>query len=148
MPPPNQLDVTRDDVRITEQDLVAVPEGTVTEVGIRKNINVGILYIESWLRGHGAVALYNLMEDAATAEISRTQVWQWLRNEVKLEDGRAFTKHLYKELLADEVAKIKIQIDEENNKSNKLQLATSLFDELVVSEDFEEFLTLPAYKYI
>jgi malate synthase len=148
MPTPNQLQVSRDDVHITEQDLVTIPEGTVTESGIRKNINVGILYIESWLRGHGAVALYNLMEDAATAEISRTQVWQWLRNEVKLEDGRPFTKELYKELLTDEVTKITSEISEENSKSSKLKLAISLFDELVVSEEFEEFLTLPAYKYI
>lgn len=148
MPTPNQLNVTRDDVNITEQDLVEIPKGTVTEAGIRKNINVGILYIESWLRGHGAVALYNLMEDAATAEISRTQVWQWLKNEVKLEDGRQFDTKLYKELLADEVAKITAQIGEENSKKSKFELAISLFDELVVSEEFEEFLTLPAYKYI
>jgi malate synthase len=148
MPTPNQLHITRDDVIITEQDLVAIPQGTVTEAGIRKNINVGILYIESWLRGHGAVALYNLMEDAATAEISRTQVWQWLRNEVALEDGRLFTTDLYKNLLADELVKITAQIGEENSKNSKLKLAVSLFDELVVSEEFEEFLTLPAYKYI
>lgn len=148
MPTPNQLHITRDDVNITEQDLVAIPQGTVTEEGIRKNINVGILYIESWLRGHGAVALYNLMEDAATAEISRTQVWQWLKNKVKLEDGRQFNQELYKELLADEVAKITAEIGEENIPKSKFKLAISLFDELVISEDFEEFLTLPAYKYI
>lgn len=148
MPTPNQLNVMRDDVNITAQDLVEIPNGTVTEAGIRKNINVGILYIESWLRGHGAVALYNLMEDAATAEISRTQVWQWLKNEVKLEDGRKFDTKLYKELLADEVAKITAVVGDENSKKGKFALAISLFDELVVSEEFEEFLTLPAYKYI
>ena len=98
MPTPNQLHVTRDDINITEQDLVEIPKGTVTEAGIRKNINVGILYTEAWLRGHGAVALYNLMEDAATAEISRTQVWQWLKNEVMLDDGRKFNLELYLEL--------------------------------------------------
>lgn len=148
MPTPNQLHIMRDDVSITAQDLVAIPKGTVTEAGVRKNINVGILYIESWLRGNGAVALYNLMEDAATAEISRTQVWQWLRNEVTLEDGKAFTTQLYKELLAEEVEKITAQMDEEKSKNSKLKLASSLFDKLVVSKDFEEFLTLPAYKYI
>ncbi|UQD56924.1 malate synthase A [Flavobacterium sp. K5-23] len=148
MPTANQLHVKRDDVNITEQDLVEIPKGTVTEEGIRKNINVGILYIEAWLRGHGAVALYNLMEDAATAEISRTQVWQWLKNEVKLEDGRKFNTELYKKLLEDEVAKIATEIGEENIPKSKIKLAVSLFDELVVSEEFEEFLTLPAYKYI
>jgi malate synthase len=96
MPTPNQLHVTRDDITITEQDLVEIPKGTVTEDGIRKN-NVGILYTEA--RGHGAVALYNLMEDAATAEISRTQVWQWLHNEVVIEGGRTFNMTLYKDIL-------------------------------------------------
>jgi malate synthase len=148
MPTPNQLHITRDDVNITEQDLVAIPQGTVTESGVRKNINVGILYIESWLRGHGAVALYNLMEDAATAEISRTQVWQWLKNEVKMEDGRSFDRELYKELLTDEIAKIKVVMGTENLKKSKLDLAISLFDELVITAEFTEFLTLAAYKYI
>jgi malate synthase len=116
MPTPNQMQVTRDDVTITEQDLIELPKGTVTEEGIRKNINVGILYTEAWLRGHGAVALYNLMEDAATAEISRTQVWQWLKNEVILEDGRKFNAQLYAELFDSEVEKIlaHVQISQRN----------------------------------
>ena len=148
MSTPNQLHVSRDDINITEQDLVEIPKGTVTEAGIRKNINVGILYTEAWLRGHGAVALYNLMEDAATAEISRTQVWQWLKNEVKLEDGRKFNNELYLELFNNEVAKIMTNFGEENIKNSKFKLAIDLFDRLVVSEKFEEFLTLPAYQYI
>jgi malate synthase len=148
MPSPNQLHVTRDDVQITEADLVELPKGTVTEEGVRKNINVGILYTEAWLRGHGAVALYNLMEDAATAEISRTQVWQWLKNEVKLEDGRTFNIELYLELFNNEVEKITADISQENIKSNKFKLAFELFDKLVISENFEEFLTVPAYQYI
>jgi malate synthase len=148
MPSPNQLHVTRDDVQITEADLVELPKGTVTEEGIRKNINVGILYTESWLRGHGAVALYNLMEDAATAEISRTQVWQWLKNEVKLKDGRTFNHELYKELFDDEVQKITADVGKENIKSSKFKLAFELFDNLVISDKFEEFLTLPAYQYL
>ena len=119
MSTPNQLHVSRDDINITEQDLVEIPKGTVTEAGIRKNINVGILYTEAWLRGHGAVALYNLMEDAATAEISRTQVWQWLKNEVKLEDGRKFNNELYLELFNNEVAKILTNFGEENIKNSK-----------------------------
>ncbi|OUS01012.1 malate synthase A [Flavobacteriales bacterium 33_180_T64] len=148
MPTPNQLHVTRDDINITEQDLVEIPKGTVTELGVRKNINVGILYTEAWLRGHGAVALYNLMEDAATAEISRTQVWQWLKNEVILDDGRKFNIELYLELFDDEVEKIITEFGEENIKHSKFKLAIDLFDKLVISEKFEEFLTLPAYQYI
>jgi malate synthase len=148
MPMPNQLHITRDDINITEKDLVELPKGTVTEAGIRKNINVGVLYTEAWLRGYGAVALYNLMEDAATAEISRTQVWQWLKNEVKLEDGRKFNMELYKDLFNDEVKKIKAEFGEEHMKNSKFELAFNLFDELVVSEKFEEFLTLLAYKHI
>jgi malate synthase len=148
MPTPNQLHITRDDVNITEQDLVEIPQGTVTEAGIRKNINVGILYTEAWLRGHGAVALYNLMEDAATAEISRTQVWQWLRNEVVLDDGRKFTIELYIELFNNEVENILTQVGEDAIKNTKFKLAIELFDKLVLSEEFEEFLTLPAYQYI
>jgi malate synthase len=148
MPMPNQLHITRDDINITEKDLVELPKGTATEAGIRKNINVGVLYTEAWLRGYGAVALYNLMEDAATAEISRTQVWQWLKNEVKLEDGRKFNMELYKDLFNDEVKKIKAEFGEEHMKNSKFELAFNLFDELVVSEKFEEFLTLLAYKHI
>ncbi len=147
MKTPNQLHVTRDDVKISEQDLVEIPKGTVTEVGIRKNINVGILYLEAWLRGHGAVALYNLMEDAATAEISRTQLWQWLKNEVQLADGRKFNLVLYKKLFDEEVEKITSSI-EATSENNKFNLAFKLFNKLVVSETFEEFLTLPAYQFI
>ena len=148
MPGANQLHITRDDINITEKDLVEIPKGTVTEAGIRKNINVGILYTEAWLRGHGAVALYNLMEDAATAEISRTQVWQWLKNEVKLEDGRKFTTDLYEELFDDEVEKITTEVGEDIINNTKFKLAFELFDKLVSSEKFEEFLTLSAYRYI
>jgi malate synthase len=148
MPTPNQLHVTRDDVHITEQDLVEMPKGTVTESGIRKNINVGILYTEAWLRGHGAVALYDLMEDAATAEISRTQVWQWLHNEVVIEDGRTFNMALYKDIFDSEIEKLTAEFGEEKTKNSKFDLAIKLFDKLVTTEEFEEFLTLPAYQYI
>lgn len=148
MPTPNQLHVTRDDITITEQDLVEMPKGTVTEKGVRKNINVGLLYTEAWLRGHGAVALYNLMEDAATAEISRTQVWQWLKNEVKLEDGRLFTKALFNDIFDNEVEKIITEIGEDKIANTKFKLTIELFKKLVTAEKFEEFLTLPAYKYI
>ena len=148
MPTPNQMHVLREDVNVTEGDLVEIPRGTITEAGIRKNINVGILYTEAWLRGHGAVALYNLMEDAATAEISRTQVWQWLQNEVILADGRKLTNELYMEIFDNEVEKLITEVGEENLKNSKFELSIQLFDKLVVTDDFEEFLTLPAYKFI
>ena len=148
MPKANQLNILREDVSISEQDLVELPKGTITEEGVRKNINVGILYMEAWLRGHGAVALYNLMEDAATAEISRTQVWQWLKNKVTLEDGRIFDGALYEELFKDEVSKVKQAIAESKIDNSKVDLATDLFNQLVTADEFEEFLTLPAYQCI
>ena len=148
MPTPNQMHVTRNDVNITEQDLVETPKGTVSEKGVRKNINVGILYTEAWLRGHGAVALYNLMEDAATAEISRTQVWQWLKNEVKLEDGRLFTQALFNDIFDNEVEKIITEVGPDKIVNTKFKLAIELFKKLVTAEEFEEFLTVPAYQYI
>ncbi|WP_046745760.1 malate synthase A [Kordia zhangzhouensis] len=148
MPLANQLHVMREDIHITEKDLVELPLGTVTEQGIRKNINVGILYIEAWLRGFGAVALYDLMEDAATAEISRTQVWQWLQNEVILDDGRRFDDTLFKDIFDDEVEKLITEIGEDTLPSTKFSLAITLFKKLVTTEAFEEFLTLPAYQYL
>jgi malate synthase len=148
MPTPNQLHVLREDINVTEQDLVEIPQGTVTEAGIRKNINVGILYTEAWLRGHGAVALYNLMEDAATAEISRTQVWQWLKNEVKLDDGRLFTQDLFSDIFDNEVEKIITEVGQNNILNTKFKIAIDLFNTLVTAQEFEEFLTLPAYQYL
>ena len=148
MPQANQIDKKREDVVTTEESLLEIPKGTVTEKGIRDNINIGILYIESWLSGKGAAALYNLMEDAATAEISRTQVWQWLKNKVVLEDGSEFNCEKYKQLRSDEINKIKALVGETNYQSGRFELAVQLFDELVLSNDFKEFLTLSAYKYI
>lgn len=146
MPAPNQIDKKLDDLKVTEQDLVAIPKGTITEKGIRKNINVGILYTEAWLRGHGAVALYNLMEDAATAEISRTQLWHWLKNTVTLDDGRKLTQDLYIHLFNDEVTGLKKLFKEV--KEHRLQQAIDLYDTMVQEAVFEEFLTLPAYQLL
>jgi malate synthase len=148
MPTPNQIFNKREDVTVTEAQLVEIPQGTITEAGIRKNINVGILYLEAWLRGHGAVALYNLMEDAATAEISRTQVWQWLKNTAFLEDGRIFNKNLFDEFFDDEVEKIITEVGEDKITKTKFSEAITLFKRLVSQKEFEEFLTLSAYKYI
>lgn len=148
MPSENQLHVSRNDIEISEAELIELPKGTITEAGIRKNINVGVLYTEAWLRGHGAVALYNLMEDAATAEISRTQVWQWLKHNVKLNDGRTFNHELYVELFDDEVEKIIKEYGEASIKNTKFKLAFELFNSFILAEEFDEFLTLPAYKYL
>ncbi|KGL63898.1 malate synthase A [Polaribacter sp. Hel1_85] len=144
----NQIHISRDDVKVSESDLVEMPKGTITEAGIRKNINVGILYIESWLRGNGAAAIYNLMEDAATAEISRTQVWLWLHKNVQIEDGRNFNVAMYQLLKREELEKIKNLVGKSNFTNGKFKLAIELFDELVLSKEYKEFLTLSAYNYI
>ena len=148
MPKPNQIHVKREDVEVTAADLTKAPTGTITEAGLRKNINVGILYIESWLRGNGAAAIYHLMEDAATAEISRTQVWQWIHNSAKLEDGRTITYELYRQLLPEELEKMKAYVGDERFDNGKFSEATLLFDRLVKDKEFIEFLTLPAYELI
>ena len=148
MPSKNQIDKKFEEYQISEENLIEIPKGKITEKGVRKNINVGILYIESWLMGTGAAALYNLMEDAATAEISRTQVWQWLKNKAKLEDGKTLTKDLVLEFQKDELKKIKSYVGEERYSNGRFELATQLFNELVFDENFVEFLTLKAYQYL
>jgi len=148
MPKANQIEVKREDVIADATALIEIPEGTITEAGVRKNINVGILYIESWLRGNGAAAIYNLMEDAATAEISRTQLWQWIKHSATLDDGRTITYDLYQQLLPEELNKIKEYVGEENFKSGKFEIAIQLFDALISEDTLEEFLTLNAYQYL
>jgi malate synthase len=148
MPTPNQIDRKREDLNISAADLIAIPEGTITEEGVRMNINVGILYIESWLNGVGAAAIYNLMEDAATAEISRAQVWQWLKTKAVLTNGKTLNKELYDTLLDEELVKIKQYVGEERFLKGRFEEAKNLFNKLVFSENFEEFLTLGAYKLI
>jgi malate synthase len=144
----NQIHVKREDVNVTEADLLEVPNGTITEEGIRKNINVSILYIASWLNGHGAAAIHNLMEDAATAEISRSQLWQWLQNEVTLEDGKILNKNQYTLFAREEYEKIRQLVGEQQYEKSKYKLAEQLFDDLVVNRNFIDFLTIPGYKYI
>lgn len=148
MPQPNQKERKRDDVHITPDDLLRVHEGTITEKGLRLNIDVAIQYIESWLRGNGCVPIYNLMEDAATAEISRTQVWQWLHHQAKLEDGRAITPELYGKLFAEEVHNLRLRVGKQAYTSGKYEQAARLFDAMVRNPQFTEFLTLPAYDTI
>lgn len=147
MPSPNQID-KKFNYQITEKDLLEIPKGEITENGVRKNINVGILYIESWLTGVGAAAIYNLMEDAATAEISRTQIWQWLKNEAVLSDDRTLTRKMVLQWEAEEMERIEKYVGEERFKNGKFNLAKELFNELIFCENFEEFLTLKAYPFI
>jgi len=148
MKTPNQIHVKREDVHITPADLLKVPKGEITEKGLRLNIDVGIQYLESWLRGSGCVPIYNLMEDAATAEISRTQVWQWLHHGAKLSDGRAVTLEMVRSTIQSVSEQLRAQLGAEVYDAGKFPLATQLFEEMMVSPDCKEFLTLEAYRYI
>jgi len=149
MPTPNQIDRQRDDVEVTAEDLLRVPDGEITEEGLRTNISVGIQYLEAWLRGYGAVAINNLMEDAATAEISRAQVWQWIRHpKGVLNDGRKVTRELFMELLKEEMKKIRLMVGEQAFQSGKYEQAKQLFIDLIINDEFEEFLTIPGYKHL
>jgi malate synthase len=148
MTTPHNYAITRTGDVYTAADLLTPPAGTITEAGLRMNINVGILYIESWLRGVGAAAIHNLMEDAATAEISRTQIWQWIKNGSKLDDGRVVTYELFKELLASELEAVKAYVGEAAYNTPTMKRAIEIFDELVQQGDYKEFLTLPAYAEI
>jgi malate synthase len=144
MPMPNQISKTREDVNVSAADMLEVPEGPITEEGLRANIRVGVQYLEAWLRGNGCVPLYNLMEDAATAEISRAQVWQWIRHPRGiLTDGRKVTVELYKEFQSEEMAKIKIAAGDLS--ARHFDEAANLFEAITTSDVFVDFLTLPAY---
>ena len=145
MPEANQVGRTLDNLVVTESDLLQLPEGKITEAGLRGNINVGIQYIESWLRGQGCVPLYNLMEDAATAEISRAQVWQWLKHSAQLDDGRVIDRTLFDQLLAEEIEGIEKELGDARFTGGRVGDAIQLFADLSTADDFEEFLTLPAY---
>jgi malate synthase len=139
---PNQKDKMREDVHVTAQQIAAigVPGGKITENGVRANINVGIQYLEAWLGGNGAAAIYNLMEDTATAEISRAQLWQWLHHNAKLDDGRSMTRDLYQQLRDEELTKL--------GGNGRYNQAAAIMDKLVLNDTFIEFLTFPAYEYL
>ena len=138
MPTPNQISLKREDVSVTAADLIRPLQGTITEQGLRQNIDVGVQYLESWLNGNGCVPIYNLMEDAATAEISRTQVWQWVRHGAKLADGRQVTSELVRQTVAEELAK--------NPGTPAKRRASEMFERMMVAEECPEFLTLSAYQ--
>jgi malate synthase len=149
MPAPNQIFRKLDDLQTTAEDLLAVPEGTITEAGLRLNVDVGIQYMASWLSGNGCVPIYNLMEDAATAEISRSQVWQWLHNpRARLVDGRPITKELFVSTVAEVLEELKGKVGEEYFDSHNFKLAARLFSEISLEDTFTDFLTLKAYEYL
>jgi len=145
---PNQIERKRPDVEASEAALVAVPEGTRTEAGLRNNISVGIQYLEAWLGGNGCVPINNLMEDAATAEIARTQVWQWLRYGAALDDGRVVDRELFDQLVGEELGAIETAVGDERFKSGHYAEARRLFVELATADTCPDFLTIPAYEMI
>ncbi len=148
MKTPNQISNKREDVHISAQDLLAIPQGTRTEDGLRHSIRVSVQYLEAWLRGFGCVPLYNLMEDAATAEISRAQVWQWLSHGALLSNGTAMTPAFFNRILDDELARIRREVGEARFLAGKFETARDLFARLSTASEFEEFLTLPAYDLL
>jgi malate synthase len=147
---PNQIKRRPPDVRIDGRQLVdvAIPGSSITEAGLRLNVSVGIQYIESWLRGNGAAAINNLMEDAATAEISRSQVWQWVRNGARLAEGPVIDRELVRRIEDEELAKIRQRYGEDVYRSGRFEEARQIFDQVALADDFVEFLTLPAYDLI
>jgi malate synthase len=136
----NQIGRPLEDAKITSEDLLAVTEGKITEQGLKRNIDVGLQYLESWLRGSGCVPIYNLMEDAATAEISRAQVWQWVKHGAPLsDDGRTITQEMVRSFISEQKKK---------SKAPRIDEAAAIFDRMMTDADFAEFLTLVAYDYI
>jgi malate synthase len=126
-----------------------VPSGSISEKGLRVNVSVGLRYLESWLRGVGCVPIFDLMEDAATCEISRTQIWQWIKHPgAVLQDGRTITAELFHAVLDEELARIRADIGSDSYDQGQFILARRLFDEVATSEPLIDFLTLPAYEYL
>jgi malate synthase len=149
MPEPNQIYKKREDVQVTAADLLQVPQGTITEGGLRNNISVSLQYMEAWLGGLGCVPINHLMEDAATVEISRAQIWQWLHNRAGImADGRKVTIDLFRQLTTEELGKIRSAIGEEHYAVSHFEEARELLDKIITDEQFVEFLTLPAYQYL
>lgn len=147
MPGKNQLANKREDVNVSAKDLLAIPAGTITETGLRNNISVGLQYIAAWLGGNGCVPINNLMEDAATAEISRSQIWQWTHHNAKLDDGRQITFELFRQFLPQEIEVIRGKSGD-NFDDSLFARAAKLLERLVKQEEFTEFLTLPGYEMI
>lgn len=150
MPSANQVGRQRPDVQVTAKDLLDFkPEGPITEAGLRNNISVGIQYVGAWLAGNGCVPVYNLMEDAATAEISRSQIWQWMRSPKGiLDDGRKVTREMFRKMLPEELSRVRRELGETAWHAGRYEEAARLFDEITTSDDYVEFLTLPGYRLL
>jgi malate synthase len=146
----NQIERKRDEVRVSAAELldVAATPGEASEEGLRNDVNVAIQYLSSWLRGTAAVGLFNLMEDAATAEIARSQVWQWVHNQVRLAEGPVVTPELVRQVIDEELDKIRRSVGDEMFASSRAKEARELFERVALADDFEEFLTVPAYDYL
>jgi malate synthase len=147
---PNQLERQRPEVSVTPAQLidVKVPGGTITENGVRLNVSVGIQYLESWMRGTGAAAINNLMEDVATAEISRSQIWQWVKHSAEMADGQKVSADLVREIADDEMTKLRERLGSEAWSKSRFTEARQVFEEVALSATFEPFLTLVALKHI
>ena len=145
---PHQLHVQREDVNVTSEDLLAVPEGEITESGLRQNLSVGVAYLEAWLRGSGCVPLHHLMEDAATAEISRAQVWAWCKHGARMSDGRVITHDLVCSALEQELDQLRQAAGEQAFATGRFELAAQLFLELIQAQSCPPFLTLVAYPHL
>jgi malate synthase len=148
MDTPNQIHKSPNGLTISAEDLLSVPDGDITEAGLRHNINVGILYLEAWLGGNGCVPIYNLMEDAATAEISRSQVWQWVHHRASLSNGRLVTRELVQQTISQELQNIRENIGDERYQSSRFDTAACLFEQMMTSDDFPEFMPLVAYGHL
>jgi len=149
MPTPNQLHRTLDDVEVKAADLLAIPAGTITESGLRNNVDVSIQYMAAWLGGNGCVPIHNLMEDAATAEIARSQIWQWIRHpKGVLDDGRKVTVELFRQITREELARLRAELGEAAFAAGNFERAARIIDGITTAETFETFLTLPAYRAI
>lgn len=148
MPTPNQLYVRREDADVGQKELLEIHPGTCTEEGFRENIRVGVRYVESWLRGRGAVPIYNLMEDAAAAEISRSQIWKWLKFGVRLEGGQKVTRSFFNRCMAEEMKRVKGEVGAEAYANGRFKEAIAIFKAMSTSKTFESFLTIPAYRKI
>ncbi|MGH8140818.1 MAG: malate synthase A [Steroidobacteraceae bacterium] len=145
---PNQLAVTRAEVVVSAADLLRAPAGEITEAGLRGCIRIGVQYIEAWLRGHGCVPLYNLMEDAATAEICRAQLWQWIRHGARTNDGKLVTEERFDRLLTHELDRIHDEVGPARLAGGVFPTAARLFAQMIKKDTFDEFLTLPAYEHL
>jgi malate synthase len=147
MPQPNQVGRLTTSTA-TAADLLTPPTGPITAAGLDRNLDVGLQYLAAWLGGNGCVPIYNLMEDAATAEISRSQIWQWIRHRATLDDGRTVTRELVREILDEEMERIHAEVGDEVWEKGRPKQTRQVFELVALSEEFPEFLTIPAYKLL